>query len=117
MEDGGTKLHVPPVELQSQKPFHFVEVLTKLLQGLVDRVGRGDIDTRALQQVDRVVTAAAAEEVEVAVYGGLAFVQDLLRQSNCRRDTGGVLVDVETSIKVGNASPFYLYLLLHVDVP
>ena len=47
----------------------------------------------------------------------LSFFQDPVRDADGGGEAGGVLVDVEIPVEVGNPHPFRADLLVHVDSP
>gem|GEM_PF-4775513 len=66
----------------------------------------GHIDSGIFEDLDGVATAAALEEFEVGISSGITLGADLVGESPGGRNAGGVLVDVEISVEVRDATPF-----------
>ena len=68
------------------------------------------IDARIAQQIEWELGAAALEEGQILIAFFLSAPCHSVGQGNGCRHTGGVFVDVERAIEVGNAEAFERHL-------
>ena len=85
-----------------------LELLQRILEGGhsgVEGVHTAEIHTRQLQKLNRAVRAAGGEEAEIVLHGRRTLGKDTLRNADGRGDTGGILVDVESTVEMRDARP------------
>ena len=76
----------------------------KKVEGSLDRGRAAHVNPRCRKGFNRIPAASAPQECHVA--RRVAGFQDLICKSRRRRDAGGIFVNVEGVVKVGNARPF-----------
>ena len=94
-----------------QQRFEFIQQLIECFHGLLYRKRRTHVHAGDLQQGDGVGGAAAGEEFQIVLHGLLSAGEDPSGQGHGGGKAGGVLVDVEAAVEVGDAAP------LHLDLP
>ena len=88
-----------------QQLLQLLDELAKEGQGVVDGLGSGHIHAGDLQQGHRIGGAAAREELQIVLHGAFPLPQDAGGQGDGGGEPGGVLVDVEVAVEVGDAGP------------
>ena len=79
--------------------------LRESLRVIANEIAEGRPDRAPPEQFERIVRAAGGQEGEVPLARAVGLVEDGLGERRARDDPGGVLVDVEAVVEVGDGRP------------